>query len=321
MHTTQKFVNPLYIDKPILVIGGDGLIGTGLVAFLRKIGANVLETSRREERVNSSCFYLNLGNIESFDLFDYRFSYVLFCAGISGAAICENQKTYTNLINVINTLALVKKLNAAGTRIVFISSSAVFDGNAEAPNEFSTLSPSTEYGWQKATVERELMTLMRGEGQVAIVRLSKVLSIDKGKAADFMVNINSSQSFFAFNDLFISPISLEYAVKGLISVLFSKQEGVFHFSGAEEISYFDFAKRLAIRAGADPSLVQMQSCLESGLITLFRPRHPSLGMKRTMELLGLYPEPSKELLNRLCDRNNFFSLGDDVNKKTNFSSC
>lgn len=284
------------------MVGADSLIGAGLVALLRKMGANVTGTTRRKESINASCLFFDLANNEALDAVEARYACAFLCAGITAMSACEGDPERTYRVNVTNTLRLAKKIHSTGTRIVFLSSNTVFNGKSARPDENADYCTSTEYGRQKAAAERELMALPGGAGSVAIARLSKVLSPVSGVAAEFIGKLANGETCTAFDDLLMSPISLEYAVDALVTIASSNLSGTFHLSGSEEMTYAEFARRLAVHMGVDPALVRPCRSTNARVKVLFRPEHPALGMKQTSKLLGIEPEPTAHLMDKLVRR-------------------
>ena len=93
--------------------------------------------------------------------------------------------------------------------------------------------------------------------------------------------------------------------EALLAVAEAKGSGVFHLSGAEEMTYADFARRLASCSGADVNLVRPISSADVSASDFFRPEHPALGMKRTSKLLGITPEPAVHLLKQILTKKLF----------------
>lgn len=205
-------------------------------------------------------------------------------------AACEADPEQTCRVNVDNTMQLARKLLSSGTRIVYLSSNAVFDGKAAEPDEHAIRCPSTEYGRQKAAVEEGLLALPGSTDAIAIVRLAKVLSPVSGQAAEFKKRLASGERCPAFDDLRMSPISLSNVSAALALVAAGEYTGIFHISGAQEITYAELARCMASTIGADPGLVQPVSSTAAGATVLFRPEHPALGMTRTSSILGIAPE-------------------------------
>lgn len=288
-------------ESRYLVVGADSLIGAGLVELLREVGMHVTGTTRRPASVDArSSLFLDLAGESAKTFRSSGYSVAFLCAAITGIAACEDEPMRTEQINVLNTVALAKRLVAEGTRIVFLSSNTVFDGTAAWPDEDAPYSPACEYGRQKVSVERQLLCLSTPAVPVAIVRLSKVLTPGAGMVAEFLRHLVARESCSAFDDLSMAPISLGYTSEALLAVARSGLSGIFHLSGEKEMSYANCARRLALHLGADPVLVRPGPAAASPARVLFRPAHPGLGMQRTRELLGIGPESTANLMEALA---------------------
>ncbi len=284
------------------MVGADGLVGASLAALLGQTGARVTGTTRRaaQESAGVERIDLDLAGEDAATVPVAGFSVAYLCAAITSMAACERDPSRSRSVNVHNTVMLAQRLVAAGTRIVFLSSNTVFDGSRAWPPEDAPLSPANEYGRQKAAAERALLSLSTAAAPVAVVRLSKVMTPSSGMAAEFLGRLAAGMPCPAFDDLRMSPISLAFATRGLLAAADSMAEGIFHLSGAQEMSYAEFAGRLAACIGADPALVRPQSSAASGAPVLFRPAHPGLGMPRTRERLGIAPEPVAHVMAALA---------------------
>lgn len=184
-------------------------------------------------------------------------------------------------MNVAAQLELARHFLSLGAHVVFLSSNAVFDGTEEAPNEDARLSPTSLYGQLKAETEEALEAIAQMyPGALSIVRLSKVLSKRLPLVADWLSSLQAGKAITAFSDRTLSPISLEYAVNGLVWCGADNIQGRFHLSGDVELSYHAFGKALARTLGADNRLVLTESIDQ--LLT-----HNRLGMQRTEAVLGL----------------------------------
>lgn len=280
-----------------LVIGGSGLIGMALTSALLQHGP-VLSTSRNrgeEDRV-----LVDLTSGEFRDAFRAGATEVYFCAAMTNIQSCENNPVEAHRVNVAYTLALITGLVERGAFVVWLSSNTVFDGQLAGMDEASAYSPTTCYGRQKMETEQAILGSARLAAQVAIVRLSKVLSPTQGIAADFMQRLQAGESIDAFSDLYLSPASLAYVCTGLQQIARARLPGVFHLSGEAELSYAQFAQLLAARAGVARNRVRpVESASRTDVAVLYRPLHPALRMTRTTQLLGLQPESIESTLNGL----------------------
>ncbi len=279
-----------------LIVGGDSLIGARLARMLQGQG-EVLATSRRPGRPQQP--YLDLASGQTDAACAARADVAIICASITSIQACQADPAGTARINVYETLRLIEALAGSGCFVVFPSSNAVFDGRSPYPAEDSPPSPTTEYGRQKSAVECRIQAREESAQRVALVRLSKVVSAESGMAAEFIQRLRRGSACPAFEDLLLCPASLDYVCAGLAAVAAARKPGIFHLSGAVEMSYARFALHLAGRLGADPSLVRPGSSGAANTGVLFRPAHPALGMRDTRQMLGLSPETLDSLLDAL----------------------
>lgn len=275
------------------VIGRDGTIGAALFAELGRRGGTVVGTSRRALPAHRGGhdFRLDLSAspITGLDALECDIAYL--CAAVTGFANCSDDPTGTARINVTGALAVARSLMARGTHVVLLSTSAVFDGSKPLPGENSPGSPTTEYGRQKLLAERELLSAAAAMGgSAAVIRLTKVVSRFQPLINNFKTALASGSAVEAFDDLSMSPISLDYATRSILQLGNLRHTGIFHLSGTEQLSYAQWVRRLAIAIDADPSLVRAVRATDRGVNPPFAPRFAALGMARTIDIGGIHPQ-------------------------------
>jgi dTDP-4-dehydrorhamnose reductase len=270
-----------------LVVGGDGLIGKQLVRAAQSPDRIVVGTSRR--KADDQPFVdLNIGEFEQ--ALAVAPDVAILCAAVTSMQKCRDDPASTYRVNVEETTRLAARLLEAGSFVIFLSSNTVFSGAEPRPIESHRWAPNTEYGRQKVCAEKALSGLPDAGRRLAIVRLSKVVAPDAGIAAGFLERLYKGEECRAFCDLKMAPVSLSYVVTGLLMIGAQRRQGVFHLSGEEELSYFDFARKLAAHVGVRSSLVVPVSSNDTMVEVLFRPEFPALGMSGTKNALGLEPE-------------------------------
>ena len=267
-------------------MGGDGLIGHALYQACKARGTQVFVTARR---CSEAAIQIDLSQPIDANLLPHC-DVVYLCAAISRFLACEQNPTLARRVNVTAQLELARHYCSLGTHVVFLSSNAVFDGQVEAPNEDARLSPISLYGQLKSYAEEGLEFIAQQcSGGLSIVRLTKVLGSFHPLISNWANDLRAEKTITAFSDKTFSPISLDYAVKGLIQCGTVKVGGKFHLSGETELSYYVFAKALARRAGADQQLVLAESANHL-------PMHNRLGMPRTEVTLGVNGQDLDSLL-------------------------
>jgi dTDP-4-dehydrorhamnose reductase len=264
-----------------LVIGGDSTLGGGVCARLEADGHAVAVTSRRP----GSALPLDLaGDLSGWKPPEGLHTAFLFAAACS-IDDCERSPRATRRINVENTVLLARRLLEAGCRIVFPSSSLVFDGKVPLPAEDASRSPVTEYGRQKSEAEEALLGL--GEG-VSVIRYTKVVTLPMPLLADWRRQLVAGGTVTSFEDMYFAPVTLDFAVKATVRAALCPGGGVWHISAETEMSYADAARLIAWDAGVDSNLVKgCMVCSTGRKLPVLR--YAALGIARLRRELGLLP--------------------------------
>ena len=272
-------------DHPVLIVGGDSLIGRALGESYRAAGVACLATSRRAGQQPQ----LDLAaSPETWELAE-SYSTAFLCAGRTKLADCEAHPAETALINVTRTTELARKLSERGAFIVFLSTNLVFDGSKAFPTVEDAPNPTTAYGHQKAEAEKILCEL--GD-RVAIVRLTKVVHPRMPLLLDWAATLRRREVIHPYSDKVFSPIPLEYVVRALRSIAARRTGGIIHLSAETDISYASLAASLAEQLNVTSDLIQPQ------LAPVPAPRFGTLLMRPEDGAL-LKPPPSAETIREL----------------------
>ncbi|MFW5501571.1 MULTISPECIES: SDR family oxidoreductase [unclassified Maridesulfovibrio] len=275
----------------ILVIG-DGVLGTAIAQQAGKCGHEIFQTSRKNQQLIPFDFkdeqkFTNLLEAD----------WAVIAAGISGYKECE-ENPESRLVNVDRTIKLCLFLLNRGTKILFPSSTAVFDGQTAFPEPDTPTCPNTEYGRQKMEVEK---FLRQYPNQTAIVRLTKLLGRDTPLIADWLENLAAGQEITPFKDLTIAPVLFEDAALACCKIMEKGGNGFFHCSGPQEISYLEVGRMLCEKSGFNSELFKAATC--KGIID-YCPPHCGLDSSATEEMIQFkFPTP-KQVIERLIQARN-----------------
>jgi dTDP-4-dehydrorhamnose reductase len=276
-------------DAPaILVVGGDGLVGSALAACLASRGRRVLATTRRTECVSAQRPLLDLGMPDAFEIPDgvYRACIV---AATTNYGRCETDPDAWR-INVETIPRLAARLLEHGLRVSFLSTNTVFGGERPWPAEDDPHAPGIAYATQKSEGEAAIATFadrLGARDRLSVVRLTKVLDPSTAPIPDWLAAWSRGETVQPFSDLVFAPMSIRFVAESLATLAGQDHCGNFHLSGSDNVTYVDLARALASRLGLPPALVGSTTARERGIRIAFAPTFSALGMARTTALSGL----------------------------------
>lgn len=268
--------------RSVLIVGADGTLGRALSKSLAADAIPAWATTRRPNGEGRRRMMLDLaGDPDSWSLPGAGVETAFLCAAAASVDQCRTDPAGTRRVNVVGTAELARRLTAQGVFVVFLSTNLVFDGaTPHAPPDAIT-SPVTEYGRQKAEVERELLAL--GE-DASVVRLGKVVGPHLPLLQGWIGDLRAGKPIHPFSDMRMAPVTVGFVVSVLREVASRRAAGVIHASSAADITYSDAARLIALKLGADERLVQPVSARDAHIEHL--PLHTALE-GNTMERLGI----------------------------------
>lgn len=238
----------------VLIVGGDGTIGSALNKRLLAEGNQVTCSTRRPGGHGDSSLYLDLQDPASFlPIKDRRFDATVLCGAITSIQKCEETPERTRQVNVDGTLALADLLAEAGSHLVFLSTNMVFDGIKPNAQLSDARNPLTEYGRQKAAVE---VALLEFNIKASIIRLGKVLPPNFPLFKEWLELLRSGNCIHPHANRTMAPISLAFAIDILSWLVAQKNHGIFQATASHDISYADAAFKLAEIFKSDSYLIK-----------------------------------------------------------------
>lgn len=269
----------------VIIVGGDSTVGGAFAGTLRQRGEAVVTTSRRRNDGGES-WPLDLGDpdVAATPLPDGEIAF--FCASVNGFGSCRSNPDYARRVNVDGTAIVARRLASRGTRVVLLSSTAVFDFHTPHQPPAMPTSPHTLYGRLKAEGENVFLSLGR---LGSVLRLTKVLTPDMPLFTGWISVLARGGAVTAFSDLHFSPITLDDAVAALSGVREDSSGGIYQFSGAYDISYVDAVRYLAGRMGVHAASVNSELAGRHGIRAEEIPRFTSLDSARLQKLTGRVP--------------------------------
>ena len=247
-----------------LIVGGNSVIAKHLVEQLT-IQSAIPEYYVTQRQDIDAQWYLDLSNKASIDALLNtinleKITMVVVLAAVTSNAACLENKAYSKQVNVTNTQYLLQQLTARSVFSVYLSSSQVFDHQNAKIAFDHTYCPTTLYGKQKVSVER---FIQQHKLNVAIVRMTKVIGAYFPLFEQVIDGAKTNQKTSLFNDYCAAPITINFACDALIQIMLSKKTGVYQLSGAEDLSYYDMAKRLVKQLSLTANIIGVSSATKN----------------------------------------------------------
>lgn len=224
----------------VLVVGVESQIGAALFEKLSCCDdVRVFGTTRRKQGCQHAdqIIHLDLCEPSLFINRRLRFDHVVICASVTSIASCDSNVSLCHQINVEGTSKLIKYFSDCNSQIIFLSSNAVFDGTQPFYTISDNTNPTSNYGKFKVEVE----TKFQNDSNVAILRLTKVISRSTTFIKRWLEEFDRSEDIRVFEDCFLSPISINEVIDAIQVLISQRSFGIFHLGGEAEISYADYA--------------------------------------------------------------------------------
>lgn len=199
----------------ILITGGSGLLGSNLIRILEKHHQVFAPSSK----------HLDVRNLEAINNYIDSFKPDIFihCAAIAKFAEAEKHPFDTININIQGTINVVQACMLSNTKLIFISTSHVFDGEQGNYKSTDKTNPLSKYA--KSKVAGEMTTLIYENSLVIRTEFCE---------ETFPFEI-------AYVDKFSSKEYIDIIAPKIAEKCLSPQTGICHVGGPRR-SFYEFGK-------------------------------------------------------------------------------
>lgn len=239
----------------VLVVGGSGLVGRNVVEYCRSEGLNCLGTYRSEpaetaERRLDKSDSAAVASIVG----DYEPDAVIDTAAFHDVDACEDERERAWDVNAEGTANAARAADEADAQYVYLSTDYVFPGDpGVAPyGETDPVAPINYYAETKLT----------GEIATGIADRSTVLrpSVVYGLASDnfltwLLGELTAGNDVGIVDDQISAPTYARDLARATVEVVREGLTGLYHATGPERLSRYEFTIRAAGAFGFDTDLV------------------------------------------------------------------
>lgn len=237
----------------IIVFGADSSIGKKISNYFDKDDFETCRTSRNQREIENSRVFCDLNHLSNLD-FVKQGDFAIICFGVSSIRVCQDNPEMAWNLNYTKTIQLMKRLNEKGVRVIYLSSSSVFEGQDRICGVEQARSPKSNYAKIKCAVEDKIFK-SKFTQNYSVLRLTKVLSPDSQIFLDWEKEFLRNGNIRAFNNRFVYPVNPLKVYSVIKQLIVAQKAGLFQIRGDKKISFFEICKQHFEKKGIDSDLI------------------------------------------------------------------
>ena len=182
---------------------------------------------------------------------------IINAAAFTNVDKCESEKELCWAVNVKAVENIVEGAQLAGSILIHISTDYVFDGNKPPYSENDTPNPRGNYARSKMAAEN----IVKGGGVDYIIARTQVLfGTGNNVRPNFVTwvvdQLGKKRTIKIVTDQIGNPTYVPDLSEGIRRLLNKGSYGLFHISGPDSLSRYDFALLIAKVFGRDSSYIE-----------------------------------------------------------------
>ena len=279
----------------VIITGGTGLLGKSLIETSTSdvdIMATYIGGYTMEDCPGVTYRKLDIRDYAGHaDLFAaFKPDVTIHTAGIGSPDYAEQHRNETWDMNVGGTRNIESLCRQYQSRLVYISSNGIYDGERAPYGEEDMPVPINYYGKLKLKTEEEML---KAGIPVAIVRPILMYGwnhpFERSNIATYALkNLERGSVVHVYDDVFITPLFSVTCAKAIWKIIEVEQFDVFNIAGAERVSIYQMIRKLADVFGLNEDLVHpVQQGFFNELVR--RPTDTSFRTDKMQAILGILP--------------------------------
>lgn len=287
--------------KKIFITGGTGLLGHHLIKNAPKtyVVSCTFFPGHKKDLIPYDCgkHHLDVTDRDAVltTLRKVRPDYVIHTASLANVDYVEKHREEAEKTNLGGTINIIMACQEVGSRLIYVSSNAVFDGKKPPYSEDDPVNPLSYYGYLKVKEEE----LVRKSGlKHSIVRAILMygwnLEMERKNPVTWLRDaLSSGQTVNMVDDIFCNPLFAMDSSKAIWKITELNREGTFHVGGKDELSRYEFARTVAEVFGLDKNLIKsVKNEFFAGIAP--RPKNTTYSVDKIKMELGVFPLGARE---------------------------
>lgn len=243
----------------MLIVGGTGVIGSRLVRYFKEKNLDVKFTYLKNHLPIDGGYYLDITEKTPTVKFiaDMKPNIIIHTTAITNVDLCEINRDLADLVNVNGIRNVIEGATISRSKIIYISTSAVFDGRKKEYEENEYVSPLSHYGITKAKGEEYVKT--SGLPYLILRTDQPYCWTEKWQHTNSVLRVletlGSQKTLNEVVDWYNTPTYVPDFVR-VVFELYDKADGIFHIVGSDFINRYEWALETARIFGLDQELIK-----------------------------------------------------------------
>lgn len=200
---------------------------------------------------------------------------VVHAAALTSIETCEEHPDLARRLNADVTEEVARQCRDRGTRLLHVSTDAVFDGSDGPYSEADATGPLSVYGQTKLEAEGRCLDACPDALVARVNFFGWSAGGDRSLAEFFITALRAGRPVGGFTDVLFSPLYQRDLGDLLMAAVETRITGVRHAGGPDVLSKYQFGRLVAETFALDPELVQSASVAE---LSAGRVRSPRLAL-------------------------------------------
>jgi dTDP-4-dehydrorhamnose reductase len=272
----------------LLVTGASGLLGANLLLAARASHQLIAVSHRQPIHLHGAeCLQADLaepGTAREL-LRAHRPQAVIHCAALTDVDVCEEHPELAERLNAELPGRIADACVATGTRLIHISTDAVFGGEKGGYSEGDVAQPVNAYGASKLRGEQAVLS---ANPSALVIRTNifgwnaqPKLSLSEW----FLDRLRRGERCTGFTDVSVSPLAADDLAARILQLFPMPVTGVLHVAGSEAVTKYEFGRRVAEAFSLSPDLI-VPGSVDASPLRARRPHRLALDVRRAETVLG-----------------------------------
>jgi dTDP-4-dehydrorhamnose reductase len=270
----------------VLITGASGMLGATL-ADKWKGKFDIFATGKN--------FFINnpANKFKAYDLLNESYDVlidwakpdvIVHCAAITNVDYCED---YPEQAMAVNTESVNKFFKSnENTKLIFISSDAVFSDGVHMASEKDETDPENVYGMSKSLAEKYIQNKGKPHAAIRTTIVGKNINLSYQGFVEWIINsIKNGKEITLFDDALFTPITVWSLADELEWIIENNISGIIHIAGKESVSKYDFGMKICDGLGLDTSLI-LRGSIDTVTFKAKRSKDQTMDSSRYQELTG-----------------------------------